>query len=292
VSKRRMEMRPRCPKCGAPLIKNGRKKLKYRGEVQQWLCKRCGSQKRCTDFKGYLYPRRVIDTAVYLRIKGLKLADVQQSLERIFEITVKSLTTICNWVKSFVLLFSFVFRVASELLHVDETLLKTARKDEKLWLWVAKCPKTKLKIWHLSRERSEREAERFMWKIREHLPVSVLHWPKRIRSDSLKSYYPAIMKVFNREIEHERVKSFKEHSNNEIEEFFRCKHKFPRFRSMEAAKSFLESWFNEHNARIVRKLNREQLKMIEIKNFLSKFANTLRCFIMLILERTPHRRFI
>jgi len=54
----------------------------------QWLCKRCGSQKRCTDFKGYLYPRRVIDTAVYLRIKGLKLADVQQSLERIFEMVV------------------------------------------------------------------------------------------------------------------------------------------------------------------------------------------------------------
>ena len=47
-----------CPKCGFPRIMNGKRKLKDRGLVQNYICKRCGCQARDSDFKGFTYPKR------------------------------------------------------------------------------------------------------------------------------------------------------------------------------------------------------------------------------------------
>jgi len=60
-------------------------------------------------------------------------------------------------------------------------------------------------------------------------------WPKKIRTDGMPSYYPAIMKVFSRNIEHDKFRSFESHSNNEIENFFRCKNRFPKLGNKKSA---------------------------------------------------------
>ena len=241
-----------CPKCGFPRIKNGKRKLKYRGLVQNYICKRCGCEARDSDFKGFTYPRKVIEFAVYLYSEGVPLKRIVYLISKVFGILIKSTTTIWYWCQWFLFACSFVLDKASDILHADETKIKTNKKGKYFWFWACKDPKTKLIVgWHVSDNRSEYEAKKFFWKVKEHLPNSVLKWPKKIRTDGMPSYYPAIMKVFSRNIEHDKFRSFESHSNNEIENFFRCKNRFPKFRNKKSAENFIESWINKRNYEIL-----------------------------------------
>ena len=71
----------------------------------------------------------------------------------------------------------------------------------------------------------------------------------------MPAYRFAIMKVFSHEVRHEKVISFK-HGNNAIENFFRCKHRFPRFRTLEFVNIYIDYWISEYN--------RTRLKIREI----------------------------
>ncbi len=55
-------------------------------------------------------------------------------------------------------------------------------------------------------------------------------------------------RVFAHEVRHDRFLSFKSHSNNVIENFFRHKRKFPRFRTIESARRYIGHWVSEYNA--------------------------------------------
>jgi len=88
----------------------------------------------------------------------------------------------------------------------------------------------------------------------------------------MPSYYRAIMEVFSREVKHDKFKSFEEHSNNEIENFFRFKRRFPRFHTPESAKNYFDSWVAQHNERIAKNLKGKAAKMIQVKIF-AKFWN-------------------
>lgn len=237
-----------CPDCGFPRVKNGARKFKYRDAAQQRICKKCKSQTRDDEIKGYVYPKKMIDIAVSLCIDGLRLEKVRKNLERIFGFTVKSLATIWNWAQTFTVMLSFVFVSMSDMMHGDETEIKTKKKGFYYWLWACKEPLTGVIAgWHLSWTRSEGGARKFLEGVRGHLPVATLNWPKKIRTDSLPSYYPAINKTFSRSIRQDRFKSFKNHSNNVIENFFRCKHHFPKFGgNINAARKYLESRVNEY----------------------------------------------
>lgn len=268
----------KCPNCGFPRIKNGSLKLKYRGNVQKWICRKCGCQARDDEIKGYVYPKKMIDVAVSLCIDGLRLEKVRKNLEKIFGFTVKSLATIWNWVQIFTIMLSFTFVSTSEIMHADETKVRTKEKGKYLLFWACKEPFTGIIAgWYLSWARSEEDAKKFLENVRGHLPVCVLQWPKKIRTDSLPSYYPAINDVFSREIKQDRFKSFKSHSNNIIENFFRCKRHFPRFGdNINAARNYIESWVNEYNKEKIGKMNEEQRKMIKIKNFAFYFMELYR----------------
>jgi len=45
--------------------------------------------------------------------------------------------------------------------------------------------------------------------------------------------------MFHHDTKHEKVTSFK-HGNNVIENFFRCKNRFPWFRTLEGARKFID----------------------------------------------------
>jgi transposase-like protein len=132
-------------------------------------------------------------------------------------------------------------------LHCDETLLKTYKKRKFFYFWAIKCPKTKCIVgWHLSEHRTLKDAKLLMWEARRKFPVDYL--PKAIRTDGFPGYRFAIHKAFSYEVKHDKFLSFKNHSNNVIENFFRHKRKFPRFRTIGSARKYIDYWINEYNA--------------------------------------------
>jgi transposase-like protein len=176
----------------------------------------------------------------------LTLESTRKNVSKIYEIPVKAISTIWRWSKKFGKEFKEVIQNLSDLLHCDETLLKTFQKGKRFWFWAIKCPKTKCIVGHhLSEQRTLRDAKLLMWEARRKFPPR--YFPKAIRTDSMPAYCFAIISVFQHEVKHEKVISFK-HGNNVIENFFRCKRKFPKFRNIESAKKYMNHWVYNYNA--------------------------------------------
>jgi transposase-like protein len=234
-----------CPRCGGKLVKNGKRKLKYRKPLQRFLCKSCKKSFCENDFPYMKFPKEVVFCAVDLYIDGLSLARVRYRVSKIFCLVVKSASTIWYWVQRFAQELKNVISGLGRLLHADETKIKTNKKNKYFWFWAMKCSITKAIVgWWVSTSRSEEEAKKLFQSAQQRFPL--LYYPEAIRTDSLRSYYPAIRKVFGYKVRHDKFISFKEHSNNEIENFFRCKHRFPRFRKIESARAFIAHWLKEY----------------------------------------------
>ena len=167
------------------------------------------------------FPKKVVETAVSLYHKGLTLKNVKKAVSEVFGLIVSEVS-VYKWCKRFAKQTTQVLKGLAELLHCDETLLKTYRKRTYFYFWAVKCPKTKAIVgWHLSEHRTLHDAKLLFWECRRRFPVDYL--PKAIRTDGFPVYREAIHKVFSYEVEHDRFLSFKNHSNNVIENFFRCK---------------------------------------------------------------------
>lgn len=231
------------------MVKNGKRKLKYRSDVQKWLCKRCGRSASETNFPRMKFPKNVVESSVELYHDGLTLERTRRRASKIFNMLIKSASTIWYWAKRFMKSSRRIIQGLAELLHADETMLKTHKKGRFFWFWAVKCPKTKAIVgWHLSEHRTLRDAKLLFWEARRRFPPT--YSPKAIRTDSFPGYRFAIMRVFNHRVEHDRVKSFK-HGNNVIENFFRHKRRFPRFRDLESARKYLAHWVSEYNSSII-----------------------------------------
>ena len=253
---------PPCPYCGYRLIKNGKKKLKYK-TVQQYYCKRCKKSISDNKPKHFTFPLVAIKSAVRLRIEGLSLERIRKVINRTFHVLIKSKTTIHYWSNWFLIACAAIFPKLGKLLHMDDTQVKTWKNSEKFYFFAIKDSRTKLIVgWSLSKRRNSDAAAAALDSAKQRfLPT---YEPEKIRTDSFKGYRPAIVKVFKHRVKHERIKSFKEHSNNMIEEFFRNKHRWPRFRSIESMKRFLENWINAHNNEILERLKEEGKILLKI----------------------------
>ena len=56
------------------------------------------------------------------------------------------------------------------------------------------------------------------------------------KTRTLKDARRAIFEVFGPEVKHDKFISFKEYNNNDIENTWRIKHWFPRFRNLDSAR--------------------------------------------------------
>jgi transposase-like protein len=192
------------------------------------------------------FPKEVVETSVCLRHSGLILKETKKNVSKIYKIPVKACSTIWRWSQRFTKQTHEIIQGLNERLHCDETLLKTFQKLVFYYFWAIKCPKTKCIVgWHLSERRTLRDTKLLLWKARRRFPIDYL--PKAIRTDSMPAYRFAISSVFSHEVKHEKVLSFK-HGNNVIENFFRCKKRFPRFRTLESARKYIGHWVAEYNA--------------------------------------------
>lgn len=198
------------------------------------------------DFYRKIYPRDTVSLAIGIYASGNSGKMAKTIVKDQKEYTIGT-STPWYWTQLYGTSFkddSILFGL-SDLLHCDETQHET-EPGNKLYIWALKCPKTKVLVaWHVSSRRTQEEVEKLFWKAKRRFPVSWM--PKEIRTDSFAGYYPAIMKVFNREVKHDKFKSFEEHSNNEIECFFRCKKRLPKFRTPETAKPYLNIAMTGYN---------------------------------------------
>ncbi len=185
-----------------------------------------------------------MDCAVRLYHKGNTLEDIKDEVLKLFDFIV-STTSIWKWCKRFASQTSGIIRGLGKRLHCDETKIKSHRKGVFYWFWAIKCPDTKAIVgWHLSESRDMQNTKMLFWEARKHFPID--YFPEAIRTDKMPAYRFAIMKVFNHEVKHENVISFK-HGNNVIETFWRCKRRFPKFRTLESARIYIGHWVCKYN---------------------------------------------
>ena len=209
------------------------------------------------------FSRRMVETSVNLYHSGLTLKSTRKNVSKIFEILVKADSTIFRWSKKFASQTSGIIKGLADLLHADETLLKTYKKRKFFYFWAIKCPRTKCIVgWHLSEHRTLRDAKLLLWEARRKFPVGYL--PKAIRTDGFPGYRFAIHNVFSYEVKHDKFLSFKNHSNNVIENFFRCKRRFPKFRSIESARKYIAHWVNEYNAEKLQILDNLIIRLCKV----------------------------
>lgn len=219
------------------------------------MCSGCGKQHVNSEFFRKIYPKDAVSLAIGIYANGNsgKLAKTVVRDQKGYAI---GNSTSWYWTQTYGKSFedNSVLYGLSDMLHCDETQHETEPRN-KLYIWALKCPKTKILVaWHVSSRRTQEEVEKLFWKAKKRFPVSWM--PKKIRTDSFAGYYPAIMKVFSREVKHDKFKSFEEHSNNEIECFFRCKKRLPKFYNERTAKPYLNIAMTGYN----RVLEHETIK--------------------------------
>jgi transposase-like protein len=222
------------------------------------------------------FPYKIVRTAVELYNSGLSLHEVRKRIWKIFNILVKSTSTIWYWAQRLVRRGQEKINGLAEMLHVDETKLKTAIKGRYLWFWAVKDPNTRTIVgWHVSEHRTLEDAKKLFWNCRRSFPA--IYFPKVIRTDGWPGYRTAIRKVFGFGVKHDKFLSFKEHSNNMIECFFRCKRKFPRFRNINAARNFINNWVVEYN----------EEKLGDAYNFcLNSIIRILKTIVVIFIKNT------
>jgi len=189
------------------------------------------------------FPKHIVNTSMGLYTDGLSLKKARRRVKKIYEILIKSNQTILNWLDKFGKVPKKVLKGLADRLHADETKLKTYKKGLFFWLWILICKGVSPVGWHLSEHRTSRDARLLFWEARRRFPPD--YWPEIVRTDKCPVYDFATHKVFGYEVKHEKMKSFK-HGNNVAENFFRCKSRFPRFRTIEGAKRFINHWLWEN----------------------------------------------
>ena len=206
------------------------------------MCRGCGKQSVDTDWKRMRFPKDVVETSMGLRSEGLSLKRTRIRAKKIHKILVKSNQTILNWFDKYGKKLTKPVQNLAERLHSDETLIRMWKKGLFLYFWAMICKGSQPVGWHVSLGRDMHETKMFMWEARRRFPIGYI--PKVIRTDKMPAYPFAIAKVFDHEVKHEKMISFK-HGNNVIENFWRCKRKFPRFRTLKNARKFIDHWMWE-----------------------------------------------
>lgn len=189
------------------------------------------------------FPKNVVYTAIGLYTDGLSLNTTRERIKKIFGVLIESNQTILHWLEKFGKKPVQIVKNLAERLHGDETKLKTFQKGRCFWLWIIKSKGTPPVGHHLSEQRTLRDSKLLFWEARRKFPSD--YWPQFVRTDGWPGYRFTTHKIFGYEVIHEKMTSFK-HGNNVVENFFRCKNRFPRFRTFEGAKRFINHWLWEN----------------------------------------------
>jgi putative transposase len=246
----------KCPHCKKHnSTKAGTRKNKS-GFVSKYYCKNC--HRFFTNRGGFencqTKPEIIID-ALDLRAKGLSFGKVADHINQKYNINIKRSTVlkwqnkfgkmIHNFTKSFQLSHSFN-------IHADEVFfrVKGQRGRDFVYYWDAIDYQTKFLVAdHISLEREECEAKKFIQKIKD----NILELPNKIHTDNSYDYPPAIRKIFGRgKVKHIHFPAWKrKFRNNPIERYHNTvkeNYKVMRkFQNEKTAYKFLQFFKNYYN---------------------------------------------
>jgi len=189
------------------------------------------------------HTKDVVETSMGLRSEGLSLRRTRIRTHKIKKVLVRSNQTILNWFVKFGKRPVQALKNLKPRLFGDETKVRMWKKGLFFWLWALRCEASQPVGWHVSQDRDMHETKMLMWEARRRFPVG--YWPEAIRTDKMPAYEFAIHSVLGHAVKHEKVISFR-HGNNVIENFWRCKSHFPRFRTLENARLFINHWMWEN----------------------------------------------
>ena len=212
------------------------------------------------------FPKDFVYSAVDIRHEGLTLKKTKKVVSKIYKILVKAVSSVWRWCKKFAKHDTEIIQGLSDLLHIDETEIELFN-GEKAWFWGVKCPRTKKFVaTHISKARTLQDAKFLFWEARRRFPPA--YWPKSIRTDGWPGYRRAIFEVFGHGVKHDKFLSFKSHSNNEIENSWRMKNWFPRFRNIESGRI--------HTRHVISEFNAEKDNFLE--KFIIRLCNSIDAF--------------
>lgn len=246
----------KCPNCKKiNSVKVGLRKNKS-GFVQKYFCNECETY--FVDRKGFencqTRPEIIVE-ALDLRAKGMSLGKIILHINQKYNVNI-SRTAVLKWQNKFgemINHFTKSFQLSHSFdVHADEVFLRTKNKpnDQFIYYWDAIDYDTKFLVGdHLSEERNEDQAKRFMQNIKEHL-VKI---PEHIHTDNSYDYPTPIRNVFGRgKTQHIHYPAWKHHfKNNPIERFHNTlkeNYKTMRqFNSIETAQKYLTFFRNYYN---------------------------------------------
>lgn len=255
----------KCPYCKkVDSVKSGLRKNKS-GFVQRYSCNNC--KRQYVDRKGFENMRtnpEIVVTALDLRAQGLSYGKICKHIKQKYGKTITRSTVllwqnkfgemISNFTKSFQLSHSFDA-------HADEVFFREKGQRDRNFIYYWDCIDYKTKFLmgdHMSYERDEFEARKFMEKVK----TSVKELPKRIHTDNSFDYPPSIRKTFGRgKVKHIHFPAWKmKFKNNPIERYHNTiKENYKvmrRFFSLETAYKFLKFFRNYYNfIRVHKSLN-------------------------------------
>jgi putative transposase len=236
-------------------VKAGLRKNKS-GFVQKYFCNEC--KKYFINRKGFencqTKPEIIID-ALDLRAKGMSLGKIALHLNQKYKVNLER-STVLKWQNKFGKMignFTKSFQLSHSLnIHADEVFFRAKGQRERnfVYYWDAIDYDTKFLVAdHISLEREELEAKRFMKNLKERIKEN----PKFIHTDNSYDYPPAIRKTFGRgKVKHIHFPAWKhKFKNNPIERYhntIRENYKvMRRFQNEKTALNFLRFFRDYYN---------------------------------------------
>jgi len=236
-----------CPYCGnTKIVKNGRQFGK-----QRYLCKSCRKQFNDTGaVNGYRVPAEHIGAAIGMYYRGMSYKQIGEHMADAYDMDEPEKSTIYQWVKDH-------SEVAADAMQdypahtsgkwvADEMQVKVG--GENLWNWNVMDASTRYVLAsHLSPNRDQRAAIAVM----EKAAAAADGPPKSITTDKLRSYGPAIKKVFP-EADHIKSEGIRAELNNNMSErlqgTFRQREKTLRgLEGQESGQRYLDGWVVNYN---------------------------------------------
>ena len=236
-----------CPYCqGDSVVKNG-----TRAGKQIFLCRGCKKQFRDTDAtNGHKVPAEQIGAAIEMYYRGMSYKQIAEAMERMFDRGEPSKATIYEWVQEYT-------GRASEQLEgqkpevgdewvADEIAVDI--DDWQMWVWNIMDTKTRYVLAaNVSRYRGQKDAAKMLEKAKAEAGKD----PKTIKTDKLRSYGPAIKKVFPKTL-HIKSQGIRSSLNNNLSErlqgTIRSRDKTRRgMESIPTGQTFMDGWTIYYN---------------------------------------------
>lgn len=244
----------KCPNCKKTTSRKAGIRKNKSGFVQKYFCNECN--KFFVNRNGFencqTKPEIIVD-ALDLRAKGMSFGKITLHLNQKYKTNIKR-STILKWQNKFgemINNFTKSFQLSHSFnLHADEIFFRAKGQRERnfVYYWDAIDYDTKFLVAdHISLEREESEAKKFMQNIKDKIKEK----PHFIHTDNSYDYPPAIRKIFGRgKVKHIHFPAWKhKFKNNAIERYhntIRENYKvMRRFQNEKTALNFLR-FFREY----------------------------------------------